>query len=174
MALQVSKAYILKLPDELLDIIIDYARKLASFFELRFVIVREIMLVCRRFHNVALRYLYRRLDELYPWPLLPPSPRIEKLYRSISEQLDLPHFCQSAKFYIEEDGPHPSPSDYEFGTNLLCSLKNLRMLEISYGFAIPATWPMLCTAFKACHQLLTSGSSARRCLVRRGTWCAEI
>ncbi|EEP79579.1 predicted protein [Uncinocarpus reesii 1704] len=140
-----QSAYILRLPNEILDIIfpLTAARWYWEGCD------TALLLTCKRFYAICLPHLYRAIHFYVPPPTRAPATRIEQFHQTVKSQPALGRLCKKGSFSLVAyfDGRNHK-RNLSIATELLCSLPNIRELRLHCDFSMPLVRPMVQTALR--------------------------
>ncbi len=150
---------ILRLPDELLDRILDlscppvteYIRSLATYRD-----AQTLMLVCQRFHQIARPILYRGIKSGYRSEFVPPSKKARLLHRTLRENQSLWVHCNELFVRVPDiSGGKRTDDSLNIINDFLSWLTNVRSFSMYGGFNLDpvGTWALIHKAIETMHRL---------------------
>jgi len=143
---QSQDAYILKLPDELLDKILSFASESEDHWPHRCLVpmqegARVLTLVCQRFYQISLPLLYRSIDASKTH-FVPPSKAVRALHRTLRNRPSLGPLCQILHIHVPDISwkRWSNPQLWKTAYDIISWLPNVRQFSIHGGFE---RWPVV-------------------------------
>jgi hypothetical protein len=133
-----GEAFILRLPDELISEIFDFAvtEPLGEWSRKYGYYGRALALtkVCKRFSCVIQPIQYRTIRFDNPCSLVPPCIPAKRFHRTIQAEPSLGRFCKELKIFASELRGVESANDYEIANEILCRFPNVTELNLQGGW----------------------------------------
>jgi hypothetical protein len=155
-----TEAFIFRLPDELLAIILELATKNNTRYTSwrwwycvyhtpsNYADIKALALVCCRFNRIALPLLYRVIRFRFPRHIVPSTKAVKTLHSTLQKYPSLSQYCRRLSIRIVDSRSESRLEDFSIVNDIASWLTKVQCFEIHGGFdeCNEQTWGFLRSA----------------------------